>query len=94
MLQYHRDRRKVLNIHLDGMGRVEERVHMTKTQMGERERRNRTECRGISSSFDANIFGLPLHIYKVQMNQRNTYLLSFAQIDQNNEKLTENGFWV
>lgn len=38
MLQYHRDRRKVLNIHSDGMGRVKGRVHMTKTQRWERER--------------------------------------------------------
>lgn len=73
MLQYHRDRRKVLNIHSDGMGRVEGRVHMTKTQRWERERGNRAECRGLPLSFDANIFGLPVQIYNVLRNQRNTF---------------------
>lgn len=34
MLQYHRDRRKVLNIHSDGMGRVERRVHDKDTEIG------------------------------------------------------------
>lgn len=93
MLQYHRDRRKVLNIHSDGMGRVEGRLHMTKTQRWcERERGNRTDCRGIPSSFNANIFGLPVQIYNVQNNQKNTSFFSVAQkIDQNKEKLTENG---
>lgn len=34
MLQYHRDRRKVLNIHSDGMGRVEGRVRDEDIEMG------------------------------------------------------------
>lgn len=34
MLQYHRDRRKALNIHSDGMGRVERRVHDKDAEIG------------------------------------------------------------
>lgn len=41
MLQYYRDTRKVLNIHSDGMDRVEGRIDMTER---ERERENETDC--------------------------------------------------
>lgn len=39
MLQHYRDTRKVLNIHSDGIDRVEGRIHMTEREIerGERE---------------------------------------------------------
>ena len=53
------------------MGRVGGRVLMTKTQRWRERAGNRTECRGMPSSFDANIFALPVQIYNVQTNQSN-----------------------